>query len=147
MFPLRKFFLRSWRDRALFCEALVSLTWSKALLSVVPFRWLAPRFGRLQSETSAAISPNDRAVAVDISWAVQAAARHVPLGFVCLPQAMAAQRMLSRRGIPSTLYLGVAPDRSDARSIQAHAWLRAGDKIVTGEAEAAHHGKLASFAP
>jgi len=32
-----------------------------------------------------------------VAWAVQAVVRHVPLGFVCLPQAMAAKWMLRRR--------------------------------------------------
>ncbi len=143
---LGKFLGRSSEDRALFGEALFLLGWWKVLVSLVPFRKLAPRLGRLQAETSPSISPEERKVAVQISWAVQAAARHVPLGFVCLPQAIAAQHMLRRRGIASTLYLGVAPDRANAAAIQAHAWLRAGDKIVTGEHEAAHHEKLASFA-
>ncbi len=141
-----KFLARSWHDRALFGEALLTLGWAKFLVSVVPFRKLAPRLGRVQGETSPTIAVAERNIAVQVSWAVQAVARYIPLGFVCLPQAIAAQQMLRRRGIPSTIYLGVAPDRSGAQAIQAHAWLRAGDKIVTGEHEAARHEKLASFA-
>lgn len=146
MIPVSKAFRRTWRERGLYLEALVFLCRAKLQLLFVPFRKLAPGFGAPQIETGAVISPTDRPIAVDVSWAVQAVARHFPLGFVCLPQAMAAQRMLRRRGISSTLYLGVAPDRADPRSIQAHAWLRAGDKIVTGEHEALRHQKLASFA-
>jgi len=140
------FFRRGWRDRRLFLEALLSLAWAKLLVHTVPFRWIAARLGRPQVETPATITAAERALAVDISWAVQAAARHVPLGFVCLPQAIAAQRMLRRRGLASTLYLGVATDREKTDAITAHAWLRAGDKIVTGEGEAARHRVLASFA-
>jgi len=77
---------------------------------------------------------------------VQAVARHLPWRFVCLPQAIAAQRMLRRRGVASTLYLGVAPDREKPDAIAAHAWLRAGDKIVTGERESRHQRQVASFA-
>lgn len=146
MSRLAKFFARSGRDRRLFCEALAELARAKLLIHGLPFRRLAPSFGRPQAETPAAIAPADRAVAVKISWAVQAAARHVPLGFVCLPQAVAAQRMLRRRGLATTLYLGVAPDRARPESITAHAWLRAGDKIVTGEGETATHRQLAWFA-
>jgi hypothetical protein len=146
MFPLKQFFARSGPERRLFVEALIELCRAKTLVHTVPFRRLAPTFGRPQAETAGAIAPADRAIAVQVSWAVQCAARHVPLGFVCLPQAIAGQRMLRRRGVGSTLYLGVASDRAKPEAITAHAWLRAGDKIVSGEREAAHHRRLASFA-
>lgn len=145
MIPVAKALCRPWRERALYLEAFVFLSRAKLQLVFLPFRRLAPAFGEPQTETPTDISPTERKIAVDVSWAVQAVARHLPLGFVCLPQAMAAQRMLRRRGISSTLYLGVAPDRATPDAIQAHAWLRAGDKILTGEREALRHQKLASF--
>lgn len=140
-----KFLARDRADRALFFEALRELIRAKILIHTIPFRKLAPQLGRLGEETPPAISPAERAVAVKISWAVQCAARYVPVGFVCLPQAIAAQRLLRRRGLASTLYLGVAPDRKSPQNITAHAWLRAGDKILTGEQEAITHRELARF--
>lgn len=145
MSAVGKFFTRSHRDRALFFEALLALVCAKVLVHTVPFRRVAPRLGRAQHETTRAISAAERVLAVDVSWAVQCAARYVPLGFVCLPQAMAAQTLLRRRGVATTLYLGVAPKLEKAQGITAHAWLRAGDKIVTGESEAANHRELARF--
>lgn len=142
----QKFLRRRGRERLLFLEALAGLCWDRVRVRCVPFRRIAPGLGAPQRETPAAISPAQRAVAVDVSWAVQAAARHAPLRFVCLPQALTAQRMLRRRGIAATLYLGVSPDRENRDTLAAHAWLRAGDKIVTGESEAARHRPLAWFA-
>lgn len=141
----QKFLRRSGRERLLFLEALAGLCWDKARVALVPFRRIAPGLGAPQHETPPAIAAAQRAVAVEVSWAVQAVARHSPVAFVCLPQAIAAQRMLRRRGIASTLYLGVAPDRADPALLQAHAWLRAGDKILTGELEAIRHRPLAWF--
>lgn len=146
MTKLRLIRARSWRDRGLFLEAFARLVVAKLLVECVAFRRFAHRLGEAQTETPRAIAPAQRAIAVDVSWAVQAVARHIRAGFVCLPQAMAAQAMLRRRGVATTLYLGVAPDRADRATITAHAWLRAGDKIVTGETEAARHKALASFA-
>lgn len=140
---LALFLRRRSRDRRLFLEALVALLRAKWEVHLVPFHRLAPQLGRAQRETPAAITPTDRATAVAVSWAVQAVARHVPLGFVCLPQAIAAQRMLRRRGVATTLYLGVAAEHADRLGLRAHAWLRAGDKLVTGEHEAARHRALA----
>jgi len=141
-----KFFRRSGRERLLFLEALAGLCRDKARVRFLPFRRIAATLGAPQRETPDAIAAEDRAIAVAVSWAVQAAARHSPVEFVCLPQALTAQRMLRRRGIVSTLYLGVSPDREKPGAIAAHAWLRAGDKIVTGESEARRQRPLAWFA-
>ena len=48
----------------------------------------------------------------------------------CLVKAIAAMRMLEKRGIESTLYLGTAKDESG--ELIAHAWLRSGPYYVTG---------------
>lgn len=126
------------RDWALLGEALAHLTWARLLVSIVPFRRLAGQLGERGRETPAAVPEEARPALREVEWSVQGIARHVPLGFVCLPQAIAAKWMLRRRGWPSTLYLGVAPN-GDSAQLPAHAWLRVGSKIVTGEAEAAGH--------
>lgn len=143
---LRKILRRGWRDRLWLLEALAFLSIAKILVHTLPFRWYAPRLGRTEAETAATIPPAERALAVKVSWAVQAAARHAPLGFVCLPQALAAKWMLQRRGLPSTLYFGVALDAAKKTGMLAHAWVRAGDKILTGESGAARHVVVARFA-
>lgn len=140
-----KFLRRSGREQLLCVEALAGLCWDLARLRVLPFRRIAAGLGRAQVESPHEIDADARRVAVDVSWAVQAVARHSPVRFVCLPQALTASRMLRRRGVPSTLYLGVAFERSDRAALLAHAWLRAGDKFVTGEREALRHRSLACF--
>ncbi|MDH4132846.1 MAG: lasso peptide biosynthesis B2 protein [Gemmatimonadota bacterium] len=109
-------------------EAAALCTVAGVLIRVLKFRRLAPRLGRHM-----AVSPAERDEATSpqvagVRWAIEAAARHLPWRPVCLPQAVAAQWMLRRRGIPSTLYLGADP----ARAYDAHAWVRAGTTIVTG---------------
>jgi hypothetical protein len=146
MTRLKKILRRGWRDRLWLLEAFACLSIAKIMVHTVPFRWYAPRLGRTDAETTDTISPAERALAVKVSWAVQAAARHAPLGFVCLPQALAAKWMLQRRGLPSTLYFGVALNAATKSGMLAHAWVRAGDKILTGEREAAHHVVVARFA-
>lgn len=140
---LAKFLRHDWAGRTLLLEALVWLSWAKLLLLIVPFRWIAPRLGKLQAETAATLTETEHQLAQRVAWAVQSVACHVPLGFVCLPQAMAAKWMLRHRGLASTLYLGVA--RPDEAKLTAHAWLRAGDKILTGRAESRTHTRIAAF--
>lgn len=48
----------------------------------------------------------------------------------CLVKAVAAMKMLERRGLACTLYLGSG--RDDDGRMAAHAWLRSGPYIVTG---------------
>ena len=60
--------------------------------------------------------------------------RHLPLRVRCLPQAMAAQWMLRRRGVSSTLVFGVRRGNPQNRELEFHAWLDAeGECVVGGE--------------
>jgi hypothetical protein len=55
--------------------------------------------------------------------------------------------MLHRRGIPSTLYLGVAkPSPGSDTPLEAHAWLRSGAVHVTGGARVDRYAVVATFA-
>jgi hypothetical protein len=61
-------------------------------------------------------------------------------------QAVAAKLMLRRRGLPNTLYLGVA--REDARRdspVLAHAWLRSGAVDVTGATDVSRYAVVGRF--
>ncbi len=48
----------------------------------------------------------------------------------CLVRALTAQRLLSEKGIDSTLYLGCKVDEN--QKMVAHAWIRVGKMFVTG---------------
>lgn len=141
-----KFLDHGWRKRGLFCEALFLLCWARLLIRIVPFRRLAPRLGRAQAESATLLTADAQRLALDIAWAVGAATRHAPFRFVCLPQAVAAKWMLRRRGIGNTLYLGIAAGRETESAMTAHAWLRSGDKIITGGSEIAGHVVVLSLA-
>ena len=129
---LRKFLRRPPADRRLLMEALTWLVWARLLVWMPPFRWISPRLGRHMAETPEELDDAGHAAALKMSWAVESVAHHVPLGFVCLPQAMAAKWMLRRRHLSNTLYLGVRQDPQKPGRLQAHAWLRCGPRILTG---------------
>ena len=71
--------------------------------------------------------------------------RRVPWRALCFEQGLAAQIMLRRRGIASTLYYGAAPDK--AEGLSAHVWVRDGAIDVVGCELAPHYGVLAVFPP
>lgn len=144
MFRLRKFLSRNWLDRLLLLEALAWLTLAKILIHGIPFRWLAPRLGRQMAQSPEAVGDSDRALARRVGWAVEAVARHSPIRFACFPQAIAAKWMLRRRGLPSTLHLGAKVEEKDR--LAAHAWLRVGDRILTGREQSRRHKTIITFA-
>ena len=129
----RRFYRLPIARKTLLLEAVLWLALARLMLFFVPFRLLAARFGALASPNAA---PDNRFAdseldsAKEIGWAVTRAARYVPFRAVCLPQAIAAKAMLSRRHIMSVMHFGVAK-RID-EPMAAHAWLNAGPIEVTG---------------
>lgn len=126
-------------DGALVVEALAYLALARVAIVALPFRVLARRLGARQAETLTTGAP--RAAPGRVEWAIAAAARRAPWRAACLEQAIAAKAMLKRRGIEGTLYLGVARD-----PVEAHAWLRVGDRNVTGGTDVGRFAVVASFA-
>lgn len=82
--------------------------------------------------------------AATIGHVVELTARWMPFRCVCLQQVLAARRMLRRRHLPVTVYLGVLPndlpkasefdatDSTTATPTAAHAWVKSGDRVVNG---------------
>ncbi|SFA97188.1 Transglutaminase-like superfamily protein [Cohnella sp. OV330] len=120
------------QDRKMFLEALAYLTWARLLIQL-PFQKYARLLGQPMSETSHETEQGNKEFATRVSSAIRRASRVSPLDTRCLVRAIAAMKMLKRRRIESTLYLGTAKDK-DGRMI-AHAWLRCGNLFVTGAEE------------
>jgi hypothetical protein len=128
---LHRFAELSGSERRLFLEAVIWLGLFRVVLLSVPFRRIAPHLGALMTETTRSELPPGFLHAVQaVGRAVDRASRHVPWEAKCLVQAMAGKKMLKRRGVESTLYLGLA--KKAEAGLQAHAWLRCGDKILLG---------------
>lgn len=72
-----------------------------------------------------------------VSFAIPRAGRRVPWRADCLVQALAAQHWLGRRGVVTTLVIGV--DKPKPTDFDAHAWLMAADRIVIGGQVARYH--------
>lgn len=133
---IRKFFALPARDRALFVEAVFSLGTMRRALKRRPFRELVAGLERHPGALAASgSSTTDAVTAQAIGRAVQSAATVTPWESACLVQALAAQRMLQKRGIAGVFYLGATtPSKAVDSEMAAHAWLMCGDAIITGEA-------------
>lgn len=88
------------------------------------------------------IRRNDPDAVARVVWAVQGISRRVP-GMTCLVQALAAQAMLARRGVPARVRVGVRPAATPAASLDAHAWLESSDgRVLIGDVP-----ELANYQP
>lgn len=135
---------RSWSDRFLVFEALARLAVARFFVATVPLRRWSHRLGAHMRESTHTADPARAALLDRVGWAIRAATRRAPWRCKCLEQGIAAKRMLRARGIPNTLYLGVA--RNDRAAVEAHAWLRSGDVIVTGAAGSSNFTVVSTFA-
>src|ERR1700722_20074268 len=83
-------------ERGLFFTALLLMTGLRIALLTLPFRVVRRLVDHLRQP---AVSRNDldSGTIPQIVWAVQAASRRIP-GASCLPQSMATQVLLGRRG-------------------------------------------------
>ena len=132
----------SWPDRRLVLEALVWLAAMRLAVRWVPFLRIVSWMRLEPGETPTQPAP---AVAGQIGWAVRGVAARTPWQSACLVQALAAARMLQRRRLAATLYLGAARNPARRDELQAHAWLRCGALVLTGESESRHFPVLARF--
>lgn len=116
------------RSLLLFGEAYLYLGLARLLL-LRPFAKVAPLLGAKSEETEQHES-KDMIVLKRIAHAIDIVSRYTFWDSKCLVKAIAGMKMLERRSIDSTLYLGTAKD--EHKKLIAHAWLRSGSLYVTG---------------
>jgi hypothetical protein len=133
------------RDLLALVEGLVLFSCARLALVLIPFRVISRRLGEAGGESPADIDTQQLCEAHRVGWAVRAASRLERAPDTCLAQAIAAHLMLRRRGIPGTVYFGVAIPAPGA--MIAHAWVRAGSAILTGEPGHERFQVASSFGP
>ncbi|WP_271438360.1 lasso peptide biosynthesis B2 protein [Pontixanthobacter luteolus] len=142
---LHTFAALPFREKLAFFEAAVLLAYARLLVRFVPLsKWRkeiavsrrsgdggAPRMGGQRRDDAKLVRRTIKRVG-----------RNVPVEFVCLPQALTARWMLSRRNVPTELLLGTRFSAEENREF--HAWLKAGDFMVTGDCVESEYAILGS---
>jgi signal recognition particle GTPase len=127
----------------LYLEAFFCLGWARWLKSM-PFSKVAPSLGEKMNDTTFTTTQSNREIMKHISHAIQITSKYTIWESQCLVKAIAAMRMLQKRQIESTLYLGTAKDETG--KMIAHAWLRSGSFYVTGSDGMGRFTVVAKFA-
>jgi hypothetical protein len=124
---IRKFLELTGGDRCLLISAGFWLLVFRLGLALFPFQfvrkliyWLVKPAGEVNL---------DETLTSRVVWAVRTVNRGVPATGTCLPRAMVAYVMLSRRMLPAELRIGV---RRQEEEFEAHAWVVSGGRVVVG---------------
>lgn len=136
-------------EKLLVLPSLMMLGLSRLAILALPFRWYVRVLGRVatQGEQAPPLSTEHNKAARSIGRSVRATAALTPWESVCLPQAMTASVLLKLRGIPHCVHFGLAPGEKapEAAPMQAHAWIVAGERIVTGAPVLPEYRIVATF--
>jgi hypothetical protein len=127
----------------LLIEATLLLGAARAAVLLFPYRRIMAALGQRLGET-AVLNDAKRAAIGKVAWGIRVVSSRTPWKSNCLAQALAGQVMLARRGVGSTLHLGVAREQSGG--LEAHAWLTVANVLVTGGAGHQRFTEVARFA-
>ena len=141
--------LAKWRvlasqDRRLLYETVYWLCVMRLAILLVPVQRLCRWFRVQQHDAQMLLDAPQHETARRIGWAIRAAAPRTFWQSACLVQALSGMAMLRRRNIPGVFYLGVARDHATGAVI-SHAWLCAGNQVLTGAPGHARYAPLIAF--
>lgn len=122
---LGKFLRLPAADRAVLIRSILTLAAARVAIRLLPFRsvrrLLTPRPHGVVSD----VITRER-----VRWAIGHAQRIIP-DATCLPQAVAAESLLTRGGHPVTLRIGVM--KTPAGRLEAHAWAESAGRVIVGD--------------
>jgi hypothetical protein len=122
--------LYSLKEYRLFGEAWFYILLARLSLLCFPFKTIALWMQKNTTEPAQQLSIVENYLG-SISTAIERASRYSPWRAMCFEQALCARKMLSRRKIRGTIYFGVRKKIDDS-NIEAHAWVKVQDTIITG---------------
>jgi hypothetical protein len=152
------------RVRLFLLRTVLDLLFARIALRIVPFRWMVRLFERpprgpvatfARRKRIESSSPVSYSVSANVitdteqeyyqkgaGGIIELAAFFLPWDTACFPRAVAAQAILRRLGVGTTLFYGVKPFEG---RMAAHVWLQNGNATVVGHHEPGEYRVLASY--
>ena len=143
MHKLQIFWELGFRKQLMFIEAFILSGVYRFMVLYLPFKYVKKRLGVPKKESAKEESVEVYRLAKEIRGGVLLVCKYTPWESKCLIRAMLVQHFLKRKKIATTIYLGVNKD--DLNNMKAHAWIRCGEMIVTGQYEKDHFIQVAYF--
>lgn len=141
---IKKFLNLDFKYKIMFFEAFFYTAIYRVCIKLIPFKKLNKYMGKLNEESTNCININNYRIAKQVGVAILTISRFTPWESKCLVQALTAQKMMKKRKISTTLYLGVKKD--DENQLIAHAWIRCGTFYITGGAIRQRYSVVAKYA-
>ena len=107
-----------------------------------PFNKLKEEMGKYNKESTEDVDLSEYRICNKVRWIVTTISKYTPWESLCLVQALTVQKMLKKRNISTTIYLGVNKLNNE---MKAHAWIRCGKMYITGGIGGTHIGEAFSF--
>ena len=125
-----KYFTLNKEEKILLHQAMSLLIAWKIRIVFLPMRKYVKLFGEKGKEATVDDVSNSEVIN-KFALAILRADSVLPWESNCLTEDIATKRLLERYNIKSTLFLGVAKD--EHQKLIAHAWLKWGQRIISGE--------------
>ena len=138
---VRRFWYLTRREKFFFLESCILLLAANASVRMIAFRHIN-RFLHYWGDRVQKVVPSDdmRSDPELIELSLSRAANILPGRNLCLSRSIAKLIMLHRRRIPAVLFAGVKC--LEDSSLTAHAWVRAGDCITSGNLDLSENAEF-----
>ena len=140
---LKVFWQLGFKKQLMFIEVFFLSGIYRFMVLYLPFKSIKRQLGKHKTESTYELSVDEYRVAKEIREIVLLVCKYTPWESKCLIRAMLVQHFLKHKKIATTIYLGVNKD--DLNNMKAHAWIRCGEMIVTGQYEKDHFIQVAYF--
>lgn len=128
---IRNFFKISLKNKILIFRIMYLSLFYRILILVIPFKKLSKRLGKIKVNSH--YEPNESEIIYikKIYYFIIKVCSKTPWESKCLVQALVGRKLMLKKHIETTLFLGVCKDKDD--NMIAHAWLKCGNNYVTGD--------------
>lgn len=140
----KKMIQYSFKEKLLLMASFVFMGIIRFVIIVMPFKYVSKFIGEKMADSPYTADKRTYRRAWKIGWAVDLMSRHTPWESKCLVQAISALVLLKIFKVHYTLYLGL--NKGNDNDLIAHAWLRCGELIITGDSPNNHFQVVAQFA-
>lgn len=123
------YFLLKNKDKKMTLQVWLYSAWYRLLIKVCEPKKLRKYWGISGEESVEDVTRDEYLYANRVKTHVSVSCSHTPWESKCLVQAWTAMTLLKKKGIPTTMYLGVGKENE---KMIAHAWIRCGRMYVTG---------------
>ncbi len=131
----KRFFQIPWVEKKLIVRVFILLNVSRFFTFFIPLKQMQFLFQPIlllkRRNVLSGISKEK------IIWAIESVSAHSRFAENCLSKALVAQALFLESGHASELYIGVS--KNPSASLEAHAWMESGGRVVLGESQKKEH--------